>query len=231
MGVLAGPGALTGSQYLANIRAVLAAGSADLINAPVGKARRTPLMTAALQWDKVTMSKSAEDNEIIEIATDLLRRGADPQVIDSEGRTVHHIAAASHNYRLLRMLLTEYPPAMVPIDTESVAPGVSKMRVLRPNQYGQTLLHLVAGHFADAVRLTKGAMDGIDVSMFHQGWENDCLSRLKNVTAQAQGSRGVYFHHIGDKENSIYSNPVEWPDPLDGNGEMKTAQHAKHCRF
>ena len=196
------PAGLSGKQYIAGVQAVLEMAPAAMVNSVFGALAIPLVCRVALKWDKCTMGKNAADNEFLRVIVMLLERGADPQAADVEGRSIHHIAAASHNYALLKMLLEDYPP-VVP---------------LQGTRHGQTLLHFVTGHFANVVRLTKGSMDGIDTSMYHQGWDNRCLKGLENVTA---------FHRAVPIEGrrstraavwDIDSNPETWPDQLRGNG-------------
>ena len=69
------------------------------------------------------------------------------------------------------------------MDTLSSAIYIKPVRAVAPPRYGQTLLHLAVGHFATVVTLSKHALDGISESHYHQGWENDCLQNLREVTA------------------------------------------------
>ena len=93
---------------LRQVAALLAAG-ADA-GAVFGAGRLSALHAAALLWDKSHMGPDAASNEIHAVVRQLLRRGADPNHADAAGRTVHHIAAFTHNYYLLELLLRKHPP-------------------------------------------------------------------------------------------------------------------------
>eukprot|EP00747_Dinoflagellata_sp_TGD_P115557 gnl/TRDRNA2_/TRDRNA2_172186_c0_seq4.p1 gnl/TRDRNA2_/TRDRNA2_172186_c0~~gnl/TRDRNA2_/TRDRNA2_172186_c0_seq4.p1 ORF type:complete len:849 (+),score=107.03 gnl/TRDRNA2_/TRDRNA2_172186_c0_seq4:197-2548(+) len=158
--------------YLAVIFALLRAG-AD-VNSTTENGQ-TVLMAAAEKWHTSNpLGINPAQNALHKIIKQFLKLGADPYRKDQEGRTLHDYAARSHNFYLLKWMLTKYPPAQ----------GASPY-LLAADNYGQTLLHhVVSNYLGHTVMFAKGSFTGISDARVVQGWKNDCLIRLAEVTAK-----------------------------------------------
>lgn len=137
---------------------------------------KTALMVALDTWDDDPESA----RKMVTVVRKLLKRGADPHILDSAGRSAHQMACKSHNYELLRLLLTEYPPPLPRASNEN-----GKSFVLAADSNGQTMLHFAVGHLKHIVSVTKAGLRSLLDEWHHVfGWKNGCISDLNNVFRQ-----------------------------------------------
>ena len=183
---------VSGPAYLQTVRILLSAGAdATALAGPDGQGP-TAAMSAAMKWDDSHMGEHPESNEFNRAVQLVVGAGCDPWRTEAgTGQTLAHIAAATHNFYLLEWVLQNFPRA---------DPLVADV-------YGQTILHLSAGHFKHTVTYAKAALDGITGSKQFQGWPNDCLQQIKVLTAS-----------VRDEGTPRLGNGDFVRDPVSGNG-------------